>query len=134
MNNDRYQIGTPEMIRKDKLREAKSHEAQRLWREVRRSEGFAAFMAILLSISFALFIVFFVKGSAANEARKLAEKEALDQAHAELEASCIAESGSFLEVKSGYLCLADNIIIFNVEDVMSDEARQITGIPATNDE
>jgi hypothetical protein len=121
-SNDRYQIGTPEMVRKEQEFGAK-------WQEIKRSEGFGAFMAVMLSIVFACFIVFFVKGSAKAQALREAEREALAQAQAELEAACVDKAGSFLEIKSGYLCLANNTVVFTVDDALGDEAREITGLP-----
>lgn len=122
--SDRYQIGTPEMVRKQKEFDTK-------WNEVKNSEAFCIFFWTIIAICFAVMIGFWTIAMSEFRAEQRAQKEALVQAQAELEASCTAKSGSFLEIKSGYICLADNTVLFNVEDAMSDEARKNHRRPRT---
>lgn len=118
---DRYQIGTPEMIRKDREREER-------YERIARHRAFAPIMVGLIMAGPLAFMVYAMQDAFEQER---AAYEAREQAQALLEQACTDKGGQMIRVGRGRrtrLCLANSAVLFRIEDEASETANAITGM------
>lgn len=131
-DHDKYAIGTPEMQRKQREVDARVDRITR--HPMMKSLAFALLLASGMGLGVLAGIANrneILAERAAKEEKAAAEREAWLQAERELEAACVNQGGSLvvLGFHSPTLCLADDLVFFNVPGVTSDDARKITGAP-----
>jgi hypothetical protein len=124
--NDRYQIGTPEMIRKDRDRAKSTHAAL-------HSKSAETIVWTFLALSFGVILFFWYLTIKDHKDQIRQDRVIFEQALVDLESACARKAGSLVKVEGGHLCLSNATILFGVEDVMSEKAREITGASAASE-